>query len=185
MNVYQVNLTNLIGFMRFLVFSIIICLPFLSSCSFFGSSDDNGVYTKSPFIKSNYVLNNWKTSSKQKGADLVLEKKKSQSLIVLNSNCRKNQFTSLENLKTSLMNGIENVEVIDEKATTLHDREAIESSFSGSVDGVKRFMKLVVFQRDNCIYDIFLISSSLKKFESDQKDFEKFSSGIFNFELVP
>lgn len=180
-----VNLTNLIGFMRIFIFTIIICIPFLSSCSFLGSSEDSGVYTKSPFIKSNYVLNNWKTSLKQKGADLVLEKKKSQSLMVLNSNCRKNQFTSLTNLKNALMSGIDQIEIIEEKMTTLHDRETSETSFTGSVDGVRRFMKLIVFQRDYCIYDLILISNNHKNFENDKKDFEQFSTNVFNFEITP
>lgn len=130
-------------------------------------------------------MNNWKTSLKQKGADLVLEKKKSQSLIVLNSNCRKNQFTSLANLKNSLMSGIDDIDVLNDQTINLHEREASTTTFSGSVDGVKRFMKLVVFQRDYCIYDLILISSNQKNYDTDVLDFDKFTNNVFNFEMKP
>lgn len=178
----RVNLTILIGFMRILRIAILIYITLIAhGCSVLSDKNDNGVYTKSKNIKSNYNIPLWKMNSKQENADLVFEKNKTGSLIIVNSNCRKNNLSSLQSLKASLLAGIDNFNLDEEKKITLHERDALEVTFNGSLDGVKRFMTLTIFQRDFCIYDMILISKKKESHKKDLPDYERLTRELFEF----
>lgn len=142
---------------------------------------DSGVYTKSKNIKRNFTLSHWKNGKAQENADLVFEKAKSGSLIIVNSNCRKNNLSSLQTLKASVLSGIEKLEIEGEKNITMFDRDGLETFFTGSLDGVKRTMTLTIFQRDFCIYDMILISKNKNEHSKDLPDFEKLKLELFEF----
>lgn len=179
---HKVNLTILIGFMRILRVVIIICITFyLQSCSILGNKNDSGVYVKSKSIKFRSQIPLWNLKPNIENADLVLEKEKSNSLIIINSNCRKNNLSSLQSLKASILAGIENQNILEEKNITLHERDALETTFNGSLDGVNRMMTLTIFQRDFCVYDMILIAKTQKNHSSDFADYQKIIQEIFEF----
>lgn len=153
----------------------------IQSCSVFSDKNDSGVYVKSKNIKQSYSIPQWKMNSKHESADLVFEKNKSGSLIIVNSNCRKNNLSSLQTLKASILAGIEKLDLEEEKTITLHDRDALETTFNGSLDGVKRFMTLTIFQRDFCIYDMILIAKKKNNHATDLPDYEKLTRELFEF----
>ncbi len=141
-------------------------------CSFFSS--DDSVYTRSKIINENANISGWKKINDSKNADLTFENTKTHSLIALNSNCRKNQFSTLEGLVASILAGVDDVEVFEKKKETLYNRDAIYLKARGGIDGVTRFLGLVVFQKNFCIYDALLISTSEKKLNHDIDDFHNF-----------
>ena len=73
-----------------------------------------------------------------------------------------------------MLTGIDNVEYIEKTNTTHQDREAALVIAKGSMDGVERFFRILTTQKNNCIYDYALISTSLKNLEKDSVDFNKF-----------
>lgn len=178
----RVNLTILIGFMRIYRIAILIYIVLLAqSCSLFSSSNDSSVYVKSTQIKTDFTLNNWKAIKNHESADIVFEKNKTGSLIIVNSNCRKNNLSNLQTLKASVLSGIEKIEIESEKNINLHNREALETIFTGSLDGIKRHLALTIFQRDFCIYDMIFIAKKKDHFTKDYPDYIKLSRELYNF----
>ncbi len=162
-------------------FIIIYILIFLNSCSILQSTDESTVYTKSKEINRDFVLKNWIKKNNQFCADLVYENINSKSLIIINSNCRKNLASSLSILKESILSGIEKIEVQKEIKSQTHNRDSLLTDFTGNLDGVNRAMTLAVFQRDFCIYDLILISKNISTRENERADFNILLEKIFNF----
>ncbi len=151
----------------------------LSSCSMF-SSNENGAYIKS----KNYINeleksipSNWSRLTDD-GADFALMNKKSNSIFLINSACRKNETSSLNALSSSLITGIADIEIIERKNIDFQGREAQEIKFSGKVDGVKSYVNIITTQKNYCIYDFVLISKSIKKLDQDYTNFKDFISRV-------
>ncbi len=163
-----------------LSFIIIIGL-ILSSCSFLSGQNENDVYKKSSNVKHNFNLVGWNHVKIDDRIDLAFKNTVSKSLIIVNSNCRKNNISTLQSLKSSIIAGIENLEIENESTVTIHGRDTLQTILSGSLDGVKRFMKLTIFQRDYCIYDLFLIAQDKNNLNRDLADYDKLVQEAFEF----
>ena len=70
--------------------------------------------------------------------------------------------------------GLEGIEVIEKKETTFSERDAIDMTVQGKIDGIKSFIRLLTLKKNRCVYDFTLISNSEKSFRRDQKNFEAF-----------
>jgi hypothetical protein len=168
---------SLTGFMKSIY--LIPLLIVLSSCSFF-SSNESGTYIKSTNYLNSIEKNlpvNW-ISLKTEGADFAISNRKSNSVFLINSACRKYEASSLNALSSSLLSGIEDINIISRININLHEREAQELRFSGSVDGVKTFVNITTLQKNFCIYDFVMISKSLKKLEEDYNQYKVFISQV-------
>jgi hypothetical protein len=159
--------------------ALLLSLLYLASCSMF-SSNENGAYVKS----KNYINqleksipSTWSRLTDD-GADFALMNKKSSSIFLINSACRKNETSSLNALSSSLITGIADIEIIDRKNIDFQGREAQEIKFSGKVDGVKSYVNILTTQKNYCIYDFVLISKSIKKLEQDYINFKEFISRV-------
>jgi len=158
---------------------LLISILYLSACSMF-SSNESGAYVKSKnYINSleKITPSNW-TRLTDDGADFALLNKKSNSIFLINSACRKNEFSSLNALSSSLIAGIADIEILDRKNIEHQGREAQEIRLTGKVDGVKSFINILTTQKNNCIYDFVLISKTLKKLEADYPNFQDFISKV-------
>lgn len=158
---------------------LLIILFCLSGCSMF-SSNETGAYVKSKnYINSldKITPTNWMRLTDD-GADFAIMSKKTSSIFLINSACRKNEFSSLNALSSSLIAGIADIEILDRKNIDHQGREAQEIRFTGKVDGVKSYVNILTTQKNNCIYDFVLISKSLKKLDSDYSNFQDFVSKV-------
>jgi hypothetical protein len=167
------NRTNLDEFMK-QIFSICIFLIF-GACT-----TDSGVYKKSSnYI--NYLVKNapspWSEISSE-GSDYALFNHSSKSIFLFNSACRKNEGSSLQALTSSILSGIEEVEISESKNVRYQEREAIEVSASGKIDGIVRYFKIVTIQKNNCIYDYVLISTNLNNLTTDSIALKNFLDRI-------
>ncbi len=159
--------------------ALLLSLLYFASCSMF-SSNENGAYIKSKNYFNDLeksIPNNW-TRLTDDGADFALLNKKSNSIFLINSACRKNETSSLNALSSSLITGIADIEIIERKNIDYQGREAQEIKFSGKVDGVKSFVNILTTQKNYCIYDFVLISKSNKKLEQDYINFKDFISRV-------
>lgn len=161
---------------RLLTISFICLLSLISSsCSFFSSSD-SGAYSKSRdyfnALEKN-IPSPWEQVNSE-GADFAINNKKTSSTFLINSSCRKNEQSSLNALSSSLLNGIEQINIITKNSISYEDREAQEIRFSGKVDGVSTYINIMTVQKNYCIYDFVLISKNQKKLENDYKFFQSF-----------
>ena len=136
----------------------------ISSCS-----TDSGAYKKSPsvvnLVKSD-VPAPW-VEMNAEGSDYALRNKKTKSIFLFNSACRKYEASSLSSLTSSILSGIDDLQIIKQETVYYQEREAAEVSASGKLDGVVRFFRIVTIQKNNCIYDYVLISTSPKNLEED------------------
>ena len=151
---------------------LFLLLLILSACA----SSDNGAYSKSETVKdelSKSISLPWKKINDE-GSDLALTNRNTNSFFLFNSACRKYEASTLSVLTASMLTGIDNVEYIEKTNTTHQDREAALVIAKGSMDGVERFFRILTTQKNNCIYDYALISTSMKNLEKDSVDFNKF-----------
>ena len=106
-------------------------------------------------------------------ADLAFENKKNGGIISINSICRKYNRYSLEELTLNLVRGIESKEEISQTKRQMDGAEALDSLFSGIVDGVKVNIRTVVLTKNNCTYDFLHIIVPQKNQTADP-EFDRF-----------
>ncbi len=153
------------------LFLIILALLF-TACS----STENGPYKKSKQVDNQLeenVPSPWREVNAE-GSDYALQNRLTNSFFLFNSACRKYEGSNLNTLTSSILTGIEDLKIIEKKNSTYQEREAAEVLASGKLDGVERFFKIITIQKNNCIYDYVLISTSKKNIETDlltMKDF--------------
>lgn len=158
---------------------IIFLLFILTACS---STEEkiSGVYTRSTSYQdqlSKSLPSQWKKVPGP-SADLVLENARSKSMFIFISACRKNEASSLSTLSSSLISGLDDIDITDSQNIEHQGRAAIRSKMKASIDGVERHFILMTTQKNNCIYDYALISSSLNNLEKDTKDYDRFIEQI-------
>ncbi len=156
----------------------LVLLFLLVSCS--SSETDNGVYTKSTSIVNTIksVLKKPWSESKTEGSDYALANSKTKSYFLINSACRKFEASNLNSLTAAILSGINDLSYLDKVKMTYEDRDAMLVTAKGSIDGVTRFFKILTVQKNNCIYDIALISTNQKNLDADTNDFNLFLKNI-------
>jgi len=146
----------------------------LTSCS---SNDiDEGVYSKSTNVsyKISDLTSKFWSEVQNEGSDLALLHKDTKSFFLFNSACRKYESSNLNTLTASIFTGINDLDYMEKNRTIYQDREAILASAKGTIDGVTRYFRVMTTQKNSCIYDFALISTSKKNLDSDTDDFNKF-----------
>jgi hypothetical protein len=160
--------------------SIFILLSgILHSCSFFSSNESN-IYVKSKFYQNDILKiadKSWE-QIKTSGADFAIFNKKTSSIFLINSACRKNEASSLNALSSALLSGIEEIETISKEVKQYFDREAHELRLTGKVDGIKTYINILTTQKNYCIYDFVLIAKNQKKLDLDYKYFNLFINKV-------
>lgn len=140
------------------------------------NSSDNGAYKKSASIqnKIDSNLNKHWSHINQETSDYAITNRETNSVFMINSACRKFEAGNLNSLTSAILNGVEIVKIIDKKIITFQDRDAVDMTIIGKVDGVARYFHLITTQKNNCIYDFVLIATNEKNFEMDNRDYLDF-----------
>jgi hypothetical protein len=166
-----INLTLLDGLMKKTL--LLIFITVLSACS---SSENNGSYLKSKTVENNLskaIKKPWFRIDSE-GSDLAFNNKKTKSIFIFNSACRKFDPSNLPSLTNSILTGIDNVEILEKTMTTHQEREAVVIVAKGSVDGIDRYFRILTTQKNNCIYDHALIATSEINLKKDTPTFNNF-----------
>lgn len=165
------NLTILDGLMKKILLLILITV--LSACS---SSENNGAYSKSKLVENNLskAINRPWSQIDSEGSDLAFNNKSTNSIFIFNSACRKFDPSNLPTLTNSILTGIDSVEILEKSSTTHQERDAVVVVAKGTVDGISRYFRILTTQKNNCIYDYALISTSEANLKKDTVDFNKF-----------
>ncbi len=140
------------------------------------SSTDNGAYTKSTSVQDQLTatLKTPWVPVNDEGSDLALNNTSTNSYFLFNSACRKFESSNLSVLTNSMLTGIDNVDYISKEKTSHQGRDANLVIAKGSMDGVERFFRIMTTQKNNCIYDFALISTTMASLTKDTPDFNKF-----------
>lgn len=152
---------------------LLIFITIFSACS---SSENNGAYSKSTLVENNLsraIKSPWKQIDNN-GSDLAFSNSKSNSIFIFNSACRKFDPSNLPTLTNSILTGIDNLEILEKTTTSHQDRDAVMVVAKGNVDGITRYFRVLTTQKNNCIYDHALISTTEVNLNNDTKDFNNF-----------
>lgn len=139
-------------------------------------SSTDSAYTKSKTVNdqlSRSLRAPW-VAVDDEGSDLALNNKSTNSFFLFNSACRKFESSNLSVLTNSMLTGIDKIEYISREKTTHQGREANVVIAQGSIDGIERYFRIMTTQKNNCIYDFALISTTMANLEKDTTDFNQF-----------
>lgn len=151
---------------------LLILITILGACS----SNESGAYSKSKSVENNLskaIKTPWSEIDNE-GSDLAFSNKKTNSIFIFNSACRKFDPSNLPTLTNSILTGIDNVEMMEKTMTTHQGREAVIVVAKGTVDGIARYFRILTTQKNNCIYDYALIATSEANLKKDTADFNNF-----------
>lgn len=157
-----------------LVLFYLLALLQLTSCSMIIAKPE-GESNKSYNIQ--FKSHGWEEINPD-SSDFAFANKSSKSTILAQSYCKKYQASSLEVLSNNILNGINNLQTLEKKEVFTFGRQGIQSVASGFIDGVKVYLEMVNIQKDSCLYDFILISTSLENLKKDHNDFETFLKGL-------
>ncbi len=91
-------------------------------------------------------------------ADVAYENPDTGAIISLNSICRKYNKAPLETLTDNLVRGVGDRKLVAQKEIELNGEKALDSTFSGVVDGVSLRLRTVVLIKNDCTYDFIHVS---------------------------
>lgn len=111
------------------------------------------------------------------GADIAYVHKQDGSTLLINSSCIKEEDASLLALTFHLLIGMTEQKIIDHKTIPISEREGLETTAEAKLDGVPRKMKLLVYKKDTCIYDIVL-STPPEKFDENLNAYQAILAGF-------
>lgn len=112
-----------------------------------------------------------------KDADKAWQSSVNGNTISYHSACREASDPSLVAMQSNTLRGLENLKVLDEKRYDYNGREALDTLATGTVDGVLVKIRLVVFKKNGCNFDISYVALA-KHYATDEKVFDKFISGF-------
>jgi len=110
-------------------------------------------------------------------ADVAWQNSENGSTISFISSCNENSDPSLRVIQKMSTDGIDNMKVLKEEYISYNQRAALRSTIIGKVDGVPIELELIVFKKNNCLYNLTYIST-IKKFMEDLSVFRKFQRGF-------
>jgi len=110
-----------------------------------------------------------------KGGDLAFWDEAIQATITVNSTCNIKANYSLKALSNSLLIGIRDKQMVEEKEITISGEKALESIYLAKMDNDSVKLCAVVMKNDTCIYD-FTYTSSPDKFDIGFSEFKDFLS---------
>jgi len=175
--------------MKKILLVLIIFIFFLNSCTIFkfinhyASSGDvakgelrGDVYRKKGVkYKIGFLSRNWK-SVEVKGGDLTFINNDLDSTITIDSTCNEKDYNySLNVLTEVLLIGVKNKELLSTKDVVVDNEPGLKSKYTGEVESAVVEICVIVFKKDNCIFDFTHIANP-DGYEESINYFEKFVS---------
>ena len=96
----------------------------------------------------------------------------------IDSDCDPGLDIPLTALRSHLMIGFTEREVIEEEVVPMDDREALRTHFTAKLDGVPRDILLQILKKDDCVYDFGLITPAGPSFDDALVDFDRMLAGF-------
>jgi hypothetical protein len=158
------------------IFIIILAASCFTSCALFIPKPQRDIKSTDYSIK--FSSSDWE-SIPPDIADAAFAKRKTSSIITANSICKKYDSTSLENLTSSMISGLNNIKIEKEEELNFSERKARRVYLNGSLDGVNVSMIIQTLRKNRCVYDFVLISRDNKTRQADEKDYNKFLESVF------
>jgi|SRR5580700_1584683 hypothetical protein len=103
-------------------------------------------------------------------ADIYFENKEKGASIFVNAQCEKASDSPNNALTAQLLIGLTEIKYLKQEKITVAGREALITEIEAKLDGVKRYLKVMVFRKNRCVFDAVL---SMPKDDKEAKaDFD-------------
>lgn len=158
---------------RFSTKIILVLCFFLTFCLSCISFSPSKIEKKEPQGISFSAPHNPYLEFKLETADRAWQNPQTGNTISYMSDCDGSSDQSLDTLFLSAVEGIENLKISDQRKITFNQREALETSLLGRVDGVGIQVRLIIFKKNNCTFNLSYIGS-LSTFMKGYNDFVAF-----------
>ena len=146
-----------------------------SSCSFFVPETDRT--EKSNSYSINFNQSDWKEMDPDK-SDYAFLHKRTNSVILLNSTCKKYEASSLNSLSYDLLAGFDNVKYEKKEEIKIYNRKGYHLKVKGSLDGIETYLLITSVKKNRCLYDFLLITNSMKTRKELTSDFNNFINSV-------
>jgi len=110
--------------------------------------------------------------------DLAWHNESKGAVMHADSDCDSGLDIPLTALRSHLMIGFTEREVIDEEVIPMDGREALRTHFTAKLDGVPRDILLQILKKDDCVYDFGLITPAGTGFDEALLDFDQMLAGF-------
>lgn len=132
---------------------------------------------KSDVYKLTHLPAGWNRLAPE-GSDHAFENPQTNSIITINSLCKRYESTSLKQLTYNILGGLDDTEIEEAQVLHFNSRDALRTKSKARIDGVPVYLIIQTTRKNNCIYDFLLISTSEQNRETDQQAFNELLTGI-------
>ncbi len=139
----------------------------------------NGVYRgEQTSYRVGPVGQGWTAVTVNKQNDLAWHNEAKEAVIHVDSDCDPALDIPLTALRSHLMFGFTEREVVEEEVVPMDGREALRTHLTAKLDGVPRDILLQILKKDRCVYDFGLITPPGPTFEEALTDFDRLLAGF-------
>lgn len=139
----------------------------------------NGVYRG---VETSYrigpVDESWTAVTVDRQNDLAWHNASKEAVMHVDSDCDPALDIPLTALRSHLMIGFTEREVVEEEHVPMDGREALRTQFIAKLDGVPRQILLQILKKDDCVYDFGLITPLDSSFGEALPDFDRLVAGF-------
>ncbi len=130
------------------------------------------------------VSSDWTPVTVDHQNDLAWHNEEKGALMHVDSTCDPAHDIPLTALRSHLLIGFTEREVVAEDVVTMDGREALRTHLHAKLDGVPRDILLQILKKDDCVYDFALVTPRGPNFEEAVGDFDEMLAG-FSTDLGP
>ncbi len=132
-----------------------VFLLLLSGCGLFTGGGDTDY--KSQDYRVKFSQGSWSAIDPEQ-SDFAFSDEKSKAILLANSSCRKDLSKNLDRLSETLLGTLNGTKVKKKEKSLFHNREAVDTQASGTLDGIPVNLLIKSTLRNHCLYDFVLIS---------------------------
>ena len=139
----------------------------------------NGVYRgEQTSYEIGPVASDWTPVTVGHQNDLAWHNEAKAGVMHVDSDCDPALDIPLTALRSHLLIGFTEREVVEEEVVPMDGREALRTHLTAKLDGVPREILLQILKKDDCVYDFGLITPPGANFEGAVADFEQMLGGF-------
>ncbi|TNF59291.1 MAG: hypothetical protein EP303_08420 [Deltaproteobacteria bacterium] len=139
----------------------------------------NGVYHgEQTSYQIGTVSSDWTPVTVSGQNDLAWHNRTKGAVMHVDSDCDPALDIPLTALRSHLMIGFTEREVVEEEVVPMDGREALRTHFTAKLDGVPRDILLQILKKDDCVYDFGLITPPGPSFDEALLDFDQMLAGF-------
>ena len=139
----------------------------------------NGVYRgEQTSYRIGPIASDWTPVTVDHQTDLAWHSETKAGVMHVDSDCDPALDIPLTALRSHLLIGFTEREVVEEEVVPMDGREALRTHLTAKLDGVPREILLQILKKDDCVYDFGLVTPPGSTFEEALGDFEQMLSGF-------